>query len=217
MQITPVSENVQAIHLKSALDLAIESFNKKYSTKEEKAKHDRFLTAERNHIKNLANIQEGLNKYRQEGSAKQTGQLASESHSSKRLGRFLRAQGKPRPNIRWDAHHVVAGGDATAALARTVIAQEEFKVRIDDPDNGCWLPKTKADASGSVFPNAVPHENIHRNTYYDWVYSVIVTSESEMEIRAKLKLISQRLQQGSIPPNIFEKNPKKNLVGKGSI
>jgi hypothetical protein len=209
MQMTPVSENVQAIHLKSALDLAIESFNKKHATKDEKIKQDKFLTAERNHIKNLANIQEGLNKYRLDGSGKLTGQLISESHSSKRLGRFLRAQGKPRPNIKWDAHHVIAGGDASAALARTVIAKEEFKVRIDDPDNGCWLPKTREDARGSVFPNAVPHENIHRNTYYDWVYSVIVTSDSEMEIRAKLKLIGQRLQQGSIPPNIFDKKSIK--------
>ncbi len=209
MPTVPISENVQLTHLKSALDLAIEGFNSRCSSGTEKAKQDKFLTTERNHIRNVAKIQACLDVYRQGAATKCSNELIGEKHDSKKLGKFLRSQGKAKPNIAWDAHHLVSGKHASAALARTVLADDDFKVRIDDPDNGCWLPKTREDARGTVFPSATPHQNIHRNLYYDWVFSVIVTSESEMDLRAKLRLIATRLQRGTIPPNILAKAPIK--------
>ena len=82
-------------------------------------------------------------------------QLTQEKHSSKRLGDFLRADGHPRPAARWEAHHIISGSSPLAMSARGVLADDEIQIRIDDPDNGCWMPKTKADARPTIYPNAI--------------------------------------------------------------
>lgn len=67
--------------------------------------------------------------------------ILSEPHCSKTLGKFLRADGHPRPAARWEAHHMVSGDHREAEQARTLLA--EVKMRIDDADNvvGCRKPK----------------------------------------------------------------------------
>jgi len=53
-----------------------------------------------------------------------------------------------------------------ATQAMLALAEEDIKIRIDDPDKGAWMPKTKADARPTIYPNAIGHNRIHRQLYY---------------------------------------------------
>jgi len=78
-----------------------------------------------------------------------------QENCSTTLGKFLRADGHPRPGAKWEAHHIVSGKHLEALLVRTTLADDDIKIRIDDPDNGCWMPKTKAVARPTIYPNAI--------------------------------------------------------------
>ncbi len=127
-------------------------------------------------------------------------QLLQEKHSSQRLAKFLRADGHPRPAARWDAHHIISGSHQNAAGAREILADVE--VRIDDPDNGCWMPKTKADARPTIYPNAVGHNRIHRRLYYHWIQGAISAMNTDGQVRAFLNTVRMQLLQGNIKPEM---------------
>ena len=129
-------------------------------------------------------------------------QLLQEKHSSQRLGKFLRADGHPRPAARWDAHHIISGGHKYALSARNILADEGIEIRIDDPDNGCWMPKTKADARPTIYPNAIGHNRIHRDLYYQWIYNNIAMLNTSGQVRAFLSTIRAQLLQGNIKPEM---------------
>jgi hypothetical protein len=129
-------------------------------------------------------------------------QLLQELHSSTRLGMLLRADGHPRPAARWEAHHIVSGGHPEAMQSRTILADDEIKIRIDDPDNGCWMPKTKADARPSIYPNAIGHNRIHRELYYSWIQNSIAMMTTPGEVRAFLNRVRLQLLQGNIRPEM---------------
>lgn len=127
-------------------------------------------------------------------------QLLQEKHSSQRLGKFLRADGHPRPAARWDAHHIISGSHQSGAGAREILA--DLEVRIDDPDNGCWMPKTKADARPTIYPNAIGHNRIHRRLYYHWIQGTISVMNTDGQIRAFLNTVRMQLLQGNIKPEM---------------
>lgn len=127
-------------------------------------------------------------------------QLLQEKHSSQRLGKFLRADGHPRPAARWDAHHIISGSHQGAASAREILA--DIEMRIDDPDNGCWMPKTKADARPTIYPNAIGHNRIHRDLYYQWIYTTILGMATDGQVRAFLNTVRTQLLQGNIKPEM---------------
>jgi hypothetical protein len=129
-------------------------------------------------------------------------QLTQEKHSSKRLGDFLRADGHPKPAAKWEAHHIISGSSPFAMSARGVLADEEIKIRIDDPDNGCWMPKTKADARPTIYPNAIGHNRIHRKLYYQWVQNNIELMSTSGQVRAFLNTVRMQLLQGNIKPEM---------------
>lgn len=127
-------------------------------------------------------------------------QLTQEKHSSKRLGDFLRADGHPRPAARWEAHHIVSGNHVDAMQSRALLA--DIEMRIDDPDNGCWMPKTKADARPTIYPNAIGHNRIHRELYYQWIYNAIFSMSTSGQVRAFLNTVRMQLLQGNIKPEM---------------
>jgi hypothetical protein len=127
-------------------------------------------------------------------------QILQEKHSSKRLGNFLRADGHPRPAARWEAHHLISGSHQDAVAARTILA--DIEMRIDDPDNGSWLPKTKADARPTIYPNAIGHNRIHRRRYYNWITSVIGSMSTAGQVKAFLNTVRAQLLQGNIKPEM---------------
>ena len=129
-------------------------------------------------------------------------QLFHEKHSSKKLGDLLRADGHPRPAARWEAHHIVSGSHTDAMQSRVILSDEDIQIRIDDPDNGSWMPKTKADARPTIYPNAIGHNRIHRQLYYNWIFGVISAMTTSGQVRAFLNTVRMQLLQGNIKPEM---------------
>lgn len=90
-------------------------------------------------VKTAASIQEGirLRQYRTGVTGMGTESLNKEEHSSARLGAHLVCRFGKRPN-NVHAHAIVAGKHPLSANTRLIMAKH--KIRIDDADNGCWLP-----------------------------------------------------------------------------
>jgi hypothetical protein len=110
---------------------------------------------------------------------------------SKVLGDNLEAVGKVRPDNS-AAHHIVAGGEnyINAKEARKLI--EEANIDINEAANGVFLPKS----SKYVIDDALPHANIHTNTYYDNLYDRLKNVPKENR-RNELQKIAEELLNGS--------------------
>lgn len=113
-------------------------------------------------LRTIGGLFDRLDRYRVEGEAMSRDQLLAESHKSDRLGRYMTRAGDPRPSRRSDAHAIVSGGHGEAVLLRGIMAW--LKMRIDDPHNGCWLPRDWEDQevhaqpfAQSGAPPAYPH------------------------------------------------------------
>lgn len=151
---------------------------------------------------NKAKINSFLAQFRTDAQGMSFIQRTQEKHSSKRLGDFLRADGYPRPAARWEAHHIVSGNHPDAMQSRAILADDEIQIRIDDPDNGCWMPKTKADARPTIYPNAIGHNRIHRELYYLWIENSIGLMATSGQVRAFLNTVRMQLLQGNIKPEM---------------
>lgn len=136
--------------------------------------------------------------FRREGADMTLFQLLNEKHSSAKLGKFLRVSGIPRPAPKWEAHHLVSGSHTEANGARLILAEDDIKIRIDDPDNGAWMPKTKEDARPTIYPNAIGHNRIHRPMYYRWIENNISMMDNDLQIRAFLNRVRTQLLHGNI-------------------
>ncbi|MGI9282115.1 MAG: AHH domain-containing protein [Endozoicomonas sp.] len=145
-----------------------------------------------------ARLMAKLEKFRGEAAKRDKLFLQAESHSSSLLGEFMRAVGMQRPGPRWEAHHIVSGDHKEATPARAVMAQDDIKMRIDDPSNGCWMPKTKKDARPTIYPNAIPHTRIHREKYYEWIFNMLMVVESFENVEAIFKTVRAQILHGNI-------------------
>ncbi|KEQ17076.1 AHH domain-containing protein [Endozoicomonas numazuensis] len=108
------------------------------------------------------------------------------------------ASGIPRPGARWEAHHIVSAEHQEAIGARLIIAEDDIAIRIDDPDNGAWMPKTKADARPTIYPNAIGHNRIHRQLYYRWIENAITMMDDDLQVRSFLNTVRTQLLHGNI-------------------
>ena len=181
-------------HQKSQVDLAIERFASKENP----------TIADLNEVIVAGQVDSGVQKYLNyridaQGMSKQA--LKEEQHDSDRLGKHMTAMGDPRPADLCHAHAIVSGAHPGAAALRAILAH--FKLRIDDPDNGCWLPKN-TDAKKYMptrLRNAVPHSRIHRANYYTWMSRIIDLSriKSVTKLRFELNMIEKYLQEGTHP------------------
>ncbi len=136
--------------------------------------------------------------FRRKGADMTFFELLHEKHSSTTLGKHLRVSGISRPGAKWEAHHLISGKHSEAAAARLILADEEIKIRIDDPDNGAWMPKTKKDARPTLYPNAIGHNRIHRQLYYRWIENAISIMDNDSQIRAFLNTVRTQLLHGNI-------------------
>jgi hypothetical protein len=137
-------------------------------------------------------------------------QFEDEKHNAARLGRFMEvADGKRRP-ARCHAHAIISGHHRRSARLRGILAL--LNIRIDDPDNGCWLPENTAATPHPVFPNAVPHSRIHRAGYYRWLTLTIRLGQftDQAQLRPILKLIARQLQQSTFPPFVMLPKSRRN-------
>lgn len=147
---------------------------------------------------NQARLVGKMASFRREGADMNLFQLLNEKHSSSLLGKHLRISGIARPGAKWEAHHLISGKHTEAAAARLVLAEDDNKIRIDDPDNGAWMPKTKADARPTMYPNAIGHNRIHRQLYYHWIGNAISMMDNDLQIRTFLNTVRTQLLHGNI-------------------
>ncbi len=148
--------------------------------------------------RNQARLAGKMASYRRQGADMSPVQLFNEKHSSTLLGKHLRVSGIARPGAKWEAHHLISGDHPEAKQARLTLAEEDFKIRIDDPDNGAWMPKTKADARPTLYPTAIGHNRIHRQLYYFWIENAIAMMDDHLQIRTFLNTVRTQLLHGNI-------------------
>ena len=190
----PIPESSTAYYLKNQLDNIIDHF----ATLKNPTDTDLAGVAV------AASVQAGIDKYRAAAANMSLDQLEEEKHDSDRLARHLMvATGRSRPPARCHAHAIISGGHKEAAKLRAVLAW--LKMRIDDPDNGCWLPENTAATPHPLFRNAVPHSRIHRHNYYRWLQTIITMQnmKTQSRLRMALKLIGRQLQDHTFPPDIM--------------
>lgn len=153
-----------------------------------------------NRVSIVAQVQDRLEAYRNKSNRMSESELRAEEHSSAKLGQHLEWDGKTRPS-RCHAHALVAGRHKYAAQLRIIMAV--LKIRIDDPDNGCWLPENTAATPHPAFPSAPPHSRIHRYNYFFWLFSRLSRVRNEPNFRTSLQIIGKLLQNGEIPDYVM--------------
>lgn len=160
-----------------------------------------------NYVKVISQVEQQLDAYRKRGNKLDEEILEEEEHQSKILGAFMAASGDPRPNKHCHAHAIVSGAHKDAAELRATIAW--LKLRIDDPHNGCWLPRNTAakDYMPGRLRNAVPHSRIHRYNYYFWLNRIInpVATQTQDKLVETLNMVELRLQSGKQPRYVMNK------------
>lgn len=152
--------------------------------------------ADLNAVKVAGQIEEGILEllgYIQQGyTSMSRTELEEEVHDSKKLGCRMVVSGDRKPHTLCHAHAIVSGGHPRAATLRGILAK--YKIRIDDPDNGCWLPEN-TEVKRKIASNAVPHSRIHRKNYYRWMdtYIRLPATNDEKYCRFQLNMIRNRL------------------------
>ena len=158
-----------------------------------------------NRVGTIAQCEERLNEYRAKGKNMTPEELEDEEHKSALLGQFMTSTGNPRPHPLCDAHAIVSGGHTGAARVRAVLAW--FQRRIDDPINGCWLPRNTAAKKQmpKSLVQAVPHSRIHRKGYYRWLENIIslTTVQNEQALEDTLRFVSHQLQHSTFPSYVM--------------
>ncbi len=137
-------------------------------------------------------------------------------HPTEVLESNLRASGRAQPSPRYTAHHIVEG---QGKLAETKLARAQlfrYDVRINDSDNGVWMPMTEADRGHWAMPKAVPHSRIHTHNYERWVSLGLRGLRSELTIRAKLTFFRTMLKHGLQPEKVLKK-PDPNWNGEDNV
>lgn len=199
----PIPEKITLYHEKNLLDRVIDNV----------ASQDKALSvSDLNKVSIAAQVQQGIDRYRAEAASLSTLALFEEEHSSKRLANHLVQAGYRRPP-RCHAHAIVAGKHALSAQLRLIMAK--LKIRIDDSDNGCWLPENTAATPHPAFPKAPPHSRIHRYAYYFWIDSRLSAVRNETHFRTHLNLIGKMLVTGQFPKEVLL--PKKAVNNKSGI
>lgn len=195
-------EDVEVIELEQheflqGLHLALQETNKKLSNQQiAQTAHQLYGAVIE------ASVMEGLQKLydyqdigRQWASQGEFHKLENEKHCPKRLSEHMRLIGKPRP-VKMSAHAIVSGRHKKAKMAREILA--DFGIRIDDPDNGVFLPVKTAYTPHEDMPNAHPHSRVHTERYYINVTNRLSQVTSERQARAVLRRIAQELQNGTM-------------------
>lgn len=158
-----------------------------------------------NHVMMHGDIQCKIDEYRYGAMKMDDDSLRCEKHSRRKLARHMGYSDDPRPHSRCDCHAIISGNIKNATGLRAIMAW--CMMRIDDPRNGCWLPRTKEDRPHmpSWLRNAVPHQRVHRESYYRWLSTIIKPSSIKGmdDLITALKMVRMRLQSGSLPPEIL--------------
>jgi len=177
---------------KTQVDLAIEEF----------AKLKKPTAKDINRLRVVAEIQSDLDEYRFEAVRMSNKKLKEEKHLSRILAGRMADASDPKPADNCDCHAIVSGGHRLAAPIRGVMAW--CLARIDDPRNGCWLPRSYEDKNSMPkwLRKAVPHQGLHNPRYYQWLDFTIGINVDSIggldELIVALKEARTRLQLGTL-------------------
>jgi len=169
------------------------------------AKKDKPSIADFMRLRTIGGLYDRLDTYRHQTQRMSQVELEAEKHKSSRLGRFMTQAGDARPSSHCDAHAIISGGHPDAILMRGVLSW--LGMRIDDPHNGCWLPRDWQDRKymPNYLRNAVPHCRIHHGAYYAWLNSRIdfTLINTPSQLVNALRLVRVMLQSGNVPPAVM--------------
>ncbi len=219
-----ISEVVASTHLKSPLDLALEESVKRSNKLDQEIKKAKaggkdvtgkelaFNIKENVRLNNMATLQVRLDDYRNKNNTAKQNVKTKEAlnrNNSSVLGNHLTAAGKFKPNSYWEAHHLICSKHASHAAARRILFTDKMGYGINDPDNGCWLPKKHNNALNTHYPKAVGHAYIHTINYGLWVVPLVTMAKTKSELKRTLALIELKLLNASTALD------KKILSNKG--
>jgi hypothetical protein len=210
------------------LEFAIARFEKQakayYSKKQqartetpaERLKREKELASALTHLKNerkrvaiLKQIQIRLEAYqgwgRQKAAENPFELLEEKHHPTTVLARNMRADGRPQPSQRHSPHHIVQGKGKHPRTADVRLNLHLYGIRINDPSNGVWMPRTKADRGHWSMPGAPAHSEIHTFNYETWINFLLAPLEGEEVIRAALMRIRCLLRDGKQPKQVTAK------------
>lgn len=112
---------------------------------------------------------------------------------------MLLADGRPKPSSQHSPHHIVPGLGRTrfANLARVLL--HRIGIRINDPDNGVWLPMYRKFTPHWSMPEAKGHIEYHTNGYERWIYNRIRIRTGEAFIRMELRTVASLMETNTLP------------------
>jgi len=166
------------------------------------------LNNERIRLSSLAQVEAGLELYRAAG-REQADQdpfemLNEKHHPTKVLAKHMRADGRPQPSERHSPHHLVQGKGRHPRTADVRLRLHLYGIRINDPDNGAWMPRTKADKGHWSMPYSPAHSEIHTFNYETWANFLLLHLDSEQTIRSALVRIRSLLRDGKQPEQVTQ-------------
>ena len=135
-------------------------------------------------------------------------------HPTDQLETNLRLAGRAQPSPRFTAHHVVEGvGKLDEITRKARMKLFTANIRINDPDNGVWMPRDSGDEGHWSMPKCIVHSKIHTHNYERWIWGQLQPLEFENEIRAKLGVIRGLIKTGTMPSKVTEK-PDESWSGR---
>ena len=123
-------------------------------------------------------------------------------HPTQTLAKYMCAAGRPKPSPKHTSHHIAPGKGRTKAAYRARLHMHSLSIGSNDPDNGIWLIRLKADKGHWSMPHAQSHLEIHTNNYESWVARHITSATDESTGRVKLRHIRNLLQSGKQPKEV---------------
>ncbi|MCO1336508.1 AHH domain-containing protein [Microbulbifer sp. OS29] len=177
------------------------------------------LKGERARIMSMVSVQEQLREqnkknqlqqYRDEfkgitgGREKLKAYKDEDHHPTNKLEDNLRLAGRAKPSSRYTAHHIVLGKGNLPITTEVRLTLFLHDIRINDPDNGVWMPRSSRDSGHWAMPDAYPHSRLHTHNYERWVHGQVNNLNSESEIRAKLTIVRTHLKNGTEPDKVKE-------------
>lgn len=181
------------------------------------------LENERRLMESIADVQARLELYRVYGrgavhvagesrtkaSQREAELLAEEHHPTEILEEFMRAVPNPKPSSNHTAHHITPGKGKTKFAYRARVRMHLVGIRINDPDNGVWLPRYAKHTPHWSMPESLGHLQYHTEGYEKWVSDKLHMKSSEAFIRLELQLIAGLLQENKLPPQARKKDSNK--------
>lgn len=237
----------QHIHEMTPLERAITEFEEraksahnlkiapKTETEEQRLNREQSLCKAMNHLKAeralalaKVQVQTQLDEYRAalkpaEGASRQEKNIGREAmtlekhHPTDTLAKFMRADGRPKPAPNFTPHHIVQGKGRTDFAYRSRVILHSFDIRINDPDNGAWMPSHKKDKGHWAMPNAMAHSEIHTHNYEEWVFREIRYISNAENFNTALIKIRLLLRDGRQPESVSQPPMKNGLNSDKTI